>query len=74
MTKRRTVSRRGNKAVCIGVIGNSFECRMDPSKGLVIRQVAESATKQDWRGIDELIQFFRCLAPGMDNFHVELKR
>ncbi len=53
---------------------HSFGYRLDPEKGVVICQVAELVTKEGWREIEELIQFFRCFAPGMDSFHIELRR
>lgn len=74
MAKSEGDSRSRRKAGSTGARAHSFGYRLDPEKGVVICQVAELVTKEGWREIEELIQFFRCFAPGMDSFHVELRR
>lgn len=73
MTKHKDVCERHREGRITGE-AHSFGYRLDPKKGVVICQVAESVTKEGWQEIEELIQFFRCFAPGLDSFHVELRR
>lgn len=73
MMKCEGACKRRRKARGTGEV-HSFGYRFDPKKGVVICQIAESVTKEGWQEIEELIQFFRCFAPGLDRFHVELRR